>query len=51
MLEKIILAGLLYRGKAVAAGISDAPPMWVRDCSPAEGGKAGGQNAPKQELM
>ena len=45
MLEKIILAGLLYRGKAVAAGISDAPPMWVRDCSPAEGGKAGGHKS------
>ena len=45
MLEKIILAGLLYRGKALVAGISNAPPMWVRDCSPAKGGKADGHKS------
>jgi len=45
MLEKIILAGLWYRGKILFAGISDAPPMWIRDCSPAEGGRAGGHKS------
>jgi hypothetical protein len=45
MLERISLAGLWYRGKVLFAGISDAPPMWVRDCSPAQGGRAGGHKS------
>lgn len=45
MHERIVLAGLWYRGKVMFARISDAPPMWIRDCSPAEGGRARGHKS------
>ncbi len=45
MHERISKAGMWYFGKALVARISDAPPMWIRDCSPAEGGRAGGHKS------
>lgn len=46
MLEKLNLAGLLYRGMdAINFDVSDAPAMWVRDCSPEKGGKATGHKS------
>ncbi|MEZ5427732.1 MAG: penicillin-insensitive murein endopeptidase [Pyrinomonadaceae bacterium] len=43
MLFAIHMAGIYYRGLDVlSADVSDAPPMWVRDCSPHKGGKATG---------
>jgi hypothetical protein len=46
MLDRLVLAGLLYRGMAaIAIDVSDAPSMWVRDCSPEKGGRATGHGS------
>lgn len=43
MLDRLNLAGVLYRGMDVLNfDVSDAPSMWIRDCSPEKGGKATG---------
>ncbi len=46
MLDGLILAGVLYRGMvALAPDVTDAPSMWIRDCSPEKGGKATGHGS------
>lgn len=46
MLDRLILAGVYYRGLDVLAfDVSDAPSMWIRDCSPEKGGKAIGHGS------
>ena len=35
-------AGIIYRGLCFFYQIADAPPMWVRECSPTKGGDAVG---------
>ena len=41
MLERLNVAGVYYRGlDVVSLDVSDAPSMWIRDCSPEKGGKA-----------
>ncbi|MDH4194436.1 MAG: penicillin-insensitive murein endopeptidase [Nitrospirota bacterium] len=41
MIDRINAAALLYSARAFI-GTSDAPPFWIRDTSPAKGGKAMG---------
>jgi len=46
MYDYLCLAGLYYRGLvALSSDVSDAPSMWVRDCSPREGGEASGHKS------
>jgi len=45
MHNRICAAGIWYRGKAFMQGVSDAPPLWIRDCSPEFGGKARGHKS------
>lgn len=46
MYDYLCLAGLYYRGlDALSINVSDAPSMWVRDCSPEKGGDAGGHKS------
>lgn len=45
MYWRLVAAGVLYKGYAAAYGVADAPPMWVRDCSPHEGGDAKGHKS------
>jgi hypothetical protein len=45
MLERIQWAGLEYRARVLLSGVSDAPPLWIRDCSPAKGGNALGHKS------
>lgn len=45
MADRIRWAGWEYANNAIALGLTDAPPMWVRDCSPAEGGDAWGHKS------
>ena len=44
LLDRLKLAALAYRAKA-ALTVSDAPPLWVRECSPAKGGDAIGHKS------
>jgi hypothetical protein len=44
LLERINWAGFTYSSRAVFS-VSDAPPLWVRECSPAEGGDAYGHKS------
>lgn len=43
--ERIIWTGLEYRAKTLFNGVTDAPPLWIRDCSPAKGGNALGHKS------
>lgn len=45
MEERIRWAGFEYMTKAFLGGISDAPPLWIRECSPAKGGDASGHKS------
>lgn len=44
LLDRLNKAALFYRGKSVFL-TSDAPPMWVRECSPEKGGDASGHKS------
>lgn len=48
MLDAINAAGLAYTVLLLRSGVTravDAPPMWVRECSPRKGGKASGHGS------
>lgn len=45
MMDRIRWAGFEYRKKAFWAGLPDAPPLWIRDCSRDVGGNALGHKS------
>jgi hypothetical protein len=42
--ERLAAAGVAYRAKALVT-VDDAPPLWVRECSPEKGGDANGHKS------
>lgn len=48
MMEAINAAGIEYTGRLLRSGLTraiNAPPMWVRECSPRKGGRAVGHGS------
>lgn len=44
LLDRLKWTGIVYRTNALFS-VSDAPPLWVRECSPAKGGNASGHKS------
>ena len=45
MYWRLHAAGVLYKGLVSVYGVTNAPPMWIRDCSPENGGDATGHKS------
>lgn len=44
LLDRLKWAGIVYSAKAMIS-VSNAPPLWIRDCSPMTGGNAAGHKS------